>query len=361
MVSSQAPLGEIMKALDRALNSDGPAITIVAPELPAPELNAPSGIALVVSTSGSTGDPRNVALSAAALRASARATHEFLGANDGDRWSLRLPLTHIAGAMVLVRSLDLGSIPISQGVAGGPFEASYFDAIVPTQLHRATTRDLELRKSLQSARAVLVGGAAISEELLVASRKLGINVITTYGMSETAGGCVYNNQPLRGVKIRLDADSRIEISGPMLASGYLGNDGQLAQTDAFQDGWFTTTDLGEMAPINQLRVLGRSDDVIVTGGMKVSLTRVESIIRTIPGVTDVLCAVAPDDEWGQRIVAGIAGDSAIRLIELRDYVGQRIGRFAAPRAIVRLKEIPIRGIGKPDRGALSTMRTDEEM
>jgi O-succinylbenzoic acid--CoA ligase len=346
-----------MKVLDQALNSDGPAITIVDPELPAPELNAPSGIALVVSTSGSTGRPRNVALSADALHASARATHEFLGANDGDRWSLRLPLTHIAGAMVLVRSLELGSVPITERAPGG----AYFDAIVPTQLHRATTRDLELCISLQSARAVLVGGAAISEELLAESKKLGINVVTTYGMSETAGGCVYNNQALRGVKIRLHTDSRIEISGPMLASGYLGNDGQLSQTDAFQDGWFTTSDLGEIAPNNQLHVLGRSDDVVVTGGMKVALLKVESIIRTIPGVTDVLCAVAPDDEWGQRIVAGIVGDSAIGLVELRDYVGQRIGRFAAPRAIVRLKEIPVRGIGKPDRGALSTMRTDEEM
>jgi O-succinylbenzoic acid--CoA ligase len=351
-----------LNALDRALNSDGPAITIVSPGIPARELSAPIGIALVVATSGSTGEPRNVALSREALLASARATHEFLGAKKGERWSLRLPLTHIAGAMVLVRSLELGTTPLVNGVTEGPYvDVPYFESIVPTQLHRALTRDDDLRRSLQSARAVLVGGAALPDELRLASDELGINVITTYGMSETAGGCVYNNEPLQGVQVRFNSDSRIEISGPMLASGYLASDGAFEGSDAFHDGWFTTTDLGEMKIDNQLRVLGRADDVIITGGMKVSLDEVERIIRTYQGVSDALCAVTSDDEWGQRILVGIVADSPIGLADLRDFVGQRIGRFAAPRAIVRLREIPMRGIGKPDRGALSTMKTNEEM
>jgi O-succinylbenzoic acid--CoA ligase len=355
-VSSQAPLAQILAALDRAINSDGPAITIVSDGTPAPDLIAPIDIALVVVTSGSTGKPRQVALTGEALLASARATHKFLDAKRGERWSLRLPLTHIAGAMVLVRSLELGTTPIV-----GEIATSHFESIVPTQLHRAVTLDGKLRQSLQSARAVLVGGAVLSDDLLVAAKELGINVITTYGMSETAGGCAYNNEPLQGVHIRINSESRIEISGPMLASGYLGSDGLLEQSDAFHDGWFTTSDLGEMTAKNQLHVLGRADNVIITGGLKVSLDEVERIIRSYPGVTDALCAATPDDEWGQRILVGVVADSPIGLAELRDLVGQQLGRFAAPRAIVRLEEIPMHGIGKPDREALSTMQTDEEM
>jgi O-succinylbenzoic acid--CoA ligase len=356
-ISSAAPLPEIMAALDQALNSNCQAITIVAPGMPIPILSAPPEIALVVVTSGSTGEPRNVALTAAALRASARATHHFLGAGNADFWSLRLPLTHIAGLMVLVRSLELGTRPVVNARPHG----SYFEAIVPTQLHRALTIDDELCRSLQSARAVLVGGAALTDQHLTQSRALGINVIRTYGMSETAGGCVYDGEPLQGVHIRINNDSCIEMAGPMLASGYLRDDGSLEETGSFHDGWFVTTDLGDIGIDNRLHIRGRSDDVIITGGMKVSLDEVERIIRTYPGISDVLCASTPDDEWGQRTLAGIVADRPIALAELRDFVGAQIGRFAAPRAIVRLREIPMRGIGKPDRGALAAMQTDEEM
>lgn len=356
-VSSGARLPEILAALARAIDSTGPAVMICSPETSAPELSAPDGIALVVATSGSTGDPKLVALTGDALLASVRATHQYLHAAVGQRWSLRLPTTHIAGAMVLVRSLELGTTPIVDGVGA----ASDFDAIVPTQLHRAIANDQELLQTLQLARAVLVGGANLSDDLLAKARSLGINAITTYGMSETAGGCVYNNEPLPGVRIRTNNESRIELAGPMLAAGYLKQDGSLEESAAFHDGWFTTTDLGEITDGDRLRVLGRADDVIITGAMKVSLNEVERVIRTYPGVADALCAVTPDDEWGERILVGIVSDIPISLPELRDYVGARIGRFAAPRAIVRLDEIPLRGIGKPDRAALSTMRIDEEI
>jgi len=356
-ISSGAPVTQILAALDRALNYEGPAITICSPDAPFPELFAPPEIALVVVTSGSTGNPRRVALTGAALRASARATHRFLGAEKGQRWVLRLPLTHIAGAMVLVRSLELESVPL---VDESP-ESPYFESIVPTQIHRAITRDATLLKSLQKAKAVLVGGAPLSEELMNKSKALGINVITTYGMSETAGGCFYNNEPLQGVKVRINRESRIEIAGPMLASGYLGDIGLLEPSESFQDGWFKTTDLGHLDADTKLQILGRSDDVIVTGGMKVSLFEVEEIIRAYPGVADVLCSARPDEEWGQRIIAGIVADSRLPLADLRDFVGTKIGRYAAPRAIVWLQAIPMRGIGKPDRGALATMEPDEEI
>lgn len=335
---------------------------ICSPSEPAPELNAPPGIALVVATSGSTGDPKFVALSGSALLASARATHQYLGAKIGQRWSLRLPITHVAGAMVLVRSLELETVPTINGNRDpSDFDAPDFEAIVPTQLHRATTGDQELLQVLQAARAVLVGGANLPEDLLAKARAFGINVITTYGMSETAGGCVYNDEPLPGVQVRIDKESRIELAGPMLASGYLKSDGSFEKSEAFHGGWFTTSDLGEMTNDNRLRVLGRADDVVITGGLKVSLNEVERVIRTYPGVSDALCAATPDDEWGERILVGIVADSPISLMEIRNFVGTRIGRFAAPRAMVRLDQIPLRGIGKPDRVALSAMQSDEEI
>lgn len=361
-ISSQAPLPEILASLSQALDSTGPPITICSPALPTPELNAPPETALVVATSGSTGTPRNVALTGAALRASARATHQYLGAKKGQHWALRLPLTHIAGAMVLVRSLELGTTPTvpTVPIIDPDFETD-FESIVPTQLHRALTRDQELSRALQSARAVIVGGASLSDDLFASAHALGINVITTYGMSETAGGCIYNDEPLPSVQIRLNNESRIELNGPMLASGYLSPDGLLEKSMAFHGGWFTTTDLGEITLDNRLHVLGRIDDVVITGGMKVSLSELERVIRAHPKISDALCVGAPDAEWGQRILVGVVAKSPISLAELRDFVGVQIGKFAAPRAIVRLDEIPLRGIGKPDRDALTTMRTDEEI
>lgn len=325
--------------------------------MPWPELSAPPEIALVVATSGSTGRPRNVALTGAALLSSAKATHRYLKAEKGQHWSLRLPLTHIAGAMVLVRSLELGTTPIVDGTS----ESSDFESIVPTQLHRAISRDEELSRALQSARAVIVGGANLSKDLFTRAIELGINVVTTYGMSESAGGCVYNNEPLPGVEIRLNEESKIELKGPMLAAGYLSTDGSIENSPAFHDGWFTTTDLGEITPENWLRVLGRTDDIVITGGVKVSLSEVERVISTHPKISAALCAVTSDEEWGQRIIVGIVANSPISLAEIRDYVGTRIGRNAAPRAIVKLQEIPLRGIGKPDRDVLSAMQCDEEM
>ncbi len=259
--------------------------------------------------------------------------------------------------MVLVRSLELGTTPIIDGTS----ESSDFESIVPTQLHRALTRDEDLSRALQSARAVLVGGANLSKDLFTRAIELGINVITTYGMSETAGGCIYNNEPLPGVQIRLNEESQIELKGPMLASGYLGIDGSIESSPSFEAGWFTTTDLGEISPENQLRVLGRTDDIVISGGVKVSLSEVERVISTHPEVSEALCAVTADDEWGHRIIVGIVANSPISLDEIRDYVGNRISRIAAPRAIVRLQEIPLRGIGKPDRDVLAAMQCDEEI
>lgn len=344
-------LPEAMALLSAAIDDEGPAIMICDPAS-APELVAvPASTALVILTSGSTGAAHSVALSGAALRASARATHHYLGAEAGQHWSLRLPLTHIAGVMVLIRSIELGTVPRQSDTYAD------FQSVVPTHLHRALAGDDSLMNALQRARAVIVGGAPLDPELRANAIAHGINVITTYGMTETSGGCVYDGEPLAEVKIRINEDSRIELGGPMLATGYLGDD----RADAFHDGWFLTNDLGEIDEQNHLRVLGRADDIVITGGEKVSLTELERIIRTHPSVMDVLCAATPDAEWGVRIKAAVVTTSPLTLAELRDFVGERLGRYAAPRAMVILAEIPLRGIGKPDRGAIASLEPYEEI
>ncbi len=339
-----------MALLRAAIDDEGPAITICDPALAPALVAVPASTALVIWTSGSTGTPRSVALSGAALRASARATHHYLAAEVGQHWSLRLPLTHIAGVMVLIRSIELGTVP-RQGDMYADFQS-----IVPTHLHRALSGDDSLLRALQGARAAIVGGAPLDPELRANAIAHGINVIATYGMTETSGGCVYDGEPLAGVRIRVNEDSRIELGGPMLATGYL--DGHSA---VFRDGWFLTNDLGEIDEQNHLRVLGRADDIVITGGEKVSLTELERIIRTHPSVMDVLCAATPDAEWGVRIQAAVVTTSPLTLAELRDFVGERLGRYAAPRAMVILTEIPLRGIGKPDRGAIASLKPDEEI
>jgi len=350
-VAPDTALPEIMTLLRAAIDSAGPAITICDPASAPTFADVPPQAALVIQTSGSTGTPRSVALSGAALRASAMATHRYLGAAAGQHWSLRLPLTHIAGVMVLIRSIELGTTPRLGD------ERADFQSVVPTHLHRALSGDDPLMLALQSARAVIVGGARLDAELRAKALAHGINVITTYGMTETSGGCVYDGEPLAGVRVRINQDSRIELGGPMLASGYLGEDGSAA----FRDGWFITSDLGEIDEHSHLRVLGRADDIVITGGEKVSLVELERTIRTHPSVADVLCAATVDAEWGERIQAAVVTTSPLTLAELRDFVGERLGRYAAPRAMVVLTEIPLRGIGKPDRGAIASIKPDEEI
>nr|WP_171783150.1 AMP-binding protein [Isoptericola halotolerans] len=349
------------------------------PVAPLPRLTAqapPSGTALVVRTSGSTGTPREVALTAEALRAAAAATRERLGA--AGRWVLTLPPTHVAGMQVIVRSLLAGT-PLT--VAGpGPFRAEALAelladplagddpvhlSLVPTQLHRvveaADGGAPAALEALARCGAVLLGGAATPPRLLARARDAGVPVVRTYGMSETAGGCVYDGLPLRGVRVRVDAPGGhpgvVELGGPVLATGYLGDDE--AGAAAFSEGpdgrWFRTSDLG-VVDDGVLRVLGRADDVVVTGGVNVAPTAVETVLGELLGA-EVCVVGVPHDEWGQELVAvlsdAVGGDGeATELARVRSAVAARLGPAAAPRRLLRVADLPLRGPGKVDRAAV---------
>lgn len=317
--------------------------------------------ALVIATSGSTGEAKGVLLTAAALMASAAATHERIGGPGG--WLLALPPTHIAGIQVLVRSLLAGTDPVvlppgaftpDSFVTGtarlGP--ARRYASLVPTQLGRLLVAGAASTQALRSYDAVLVGGAAATPGLLAQAKEAGVRVRTTYGMSESSGGCVYDGTALSGVTVDVRADGRIRLAGPVLASGYrLRPDLTRA---AFADGWFTTGDLGRLGPGGELAVLGRADDVIVSGGEKIVPAAVERALGEHPAVAEVAVVGAPDPEWGQRVVAVVRlqAGAQLTLQEARDRVAAVLPRSAAPRELQVVDALPLLASGKTDRALL---------
>ncbi len=332
----------------------------------------PDGIALVVETSGSTAAPKRVALSADALVASAHATHDALGGPG--RWLLALPAHYIAGAQVLVRSIVAGTEPVVLGEGGfdaGAFaEASAlldartprYTSLVPVQLARVVEgaeRDPFIAAALTSYDAVLVGGQALPPELADRAAALGARIVRTYGSSETAGGCVYDGRPLEGVRVRT-VDDVIELAGPMLAEGYLGDPERTAAaftTDARGTRWYRTGDLGGLGDDGRLRVRGRADDVMISGGVKVVLGEVERAVRAVAGYAEAVVVAVPDPEWGERAavaVAGDAGDEASALQTLRtatDAAG--LAPAARPVRLVVIDRLPMLASGKPDRRAIA--------
>jgi len=248
------------------------------------------GTAVVVGTSGSTGGPKGVELSAAALRHSARASLDRVGARPGERWLCCLPVTHVAGLAVLVRSLVGGTEPALAERADPETLAASGCAhvsLVPTQLQRLLQ---EAGAPLAGFSSVLLGGAAAPAGLLDDARDAGVPVVTTYGMTETCGGCVYDGVPLDGVRAEIRDDGRIWIGGPVLFSGYRGG------PRAPDDGWFRTGDLGVLDAAGRLLVRGRADDVINTGGHKVVPGEVAAALQTCPGVRDAAVVGQPDPE-----------------------------------------------------------------
>ncbi len=319
--------------------------------------------ALVVATSGSTGEPKGALLQSSALRASAAATHARLGGPG--TWLLALAPHHVAGVQVLLRSIAAGTVPAVLGLAEG-FRPSGFvratsalaerspgrryTALVPTQLVRLLDTGADAVTALQSFDAVLLGGAAATPALLGRARDVGVEVVTTYGMSETCGGCVYDGVPLDGV--RIEAGGRIRLGGPVVASGYRlrPHSPKFLQRNGVR--WFETDDVGSVEG-DRLTVDGRADDVIVTGGKKVSPQAVEALLAEVPGVRECLVVGVPDLEWGQRVVAMIVGDA--HLDALRDTASRHLGAAAAPRAVVSVDDLPQKALGKPDRAAAARL------
>ena len=367
-----AALTTVWPALRRALDGGAPLAVLPAGAGPAdaaravlrPDEPLEPGTDLVVVTSGSTGGGKGVLLSAAALRASATATLDRLG--GAGSWLLALPTSAVGGLQVLVRSALAGREPavlargerLADAVGRLPAGDRRYTSLVPTQLRRYLAEEPDV---LASFAAVLVGGAATDAGLLDAARAAGVRVRTTYGMSETAGGCVYDGVPLDGVSVRVSegiggrVGEGVELAGPVLATGYRLDPAGTA--DAFRDGWFATRDAGSLTADGTLTVHGRLDDVLISGGVNVSPQAVEAALREHPAVADAVVAGLPDPEWGQRVVAAVvpAPGAVPDLAELRPWVAGRLGPAAAPRALTLVGAVPTLHTGKPDRRSVTEM------
>jgi o-succinylbenzoate---CoA ligase len=304
----------------------------------------PTQAAVVIGTSGTTGAPKEIFLSAHALVSSARASNAFVGAKPGDTWSLLLPLTHVAAVNVFVRAFELGTIPVDLRNHSGEYPRVNFTAIVPTQLFRALNGDDHLLKHLQKAQKVLVGGAALSNAVRNQATAAGINVVTTYGMSETSGGCVYNGEILEGTEVEVRGGS-IFIRGNILALNL-----------ELSDGWFETKDLGEFVD-EKLVVIGRSDDVIISGGENLSLNSVESLLNE--NFPNIQCAAfsVNDPQWGQALHIAVVGQADIDSITT--VLESKVGTFAKPKGIHFVNSLPLLGIGKIDRKRLAQELSNE--
>lgn len=355
----------------------------IAPALPT---EVDERIAVVVETSGTSGTPKRVALSAEALLASATASADALG--GAGQWLLALPTHYIAGIQVLVRSIAANTRPVVMppghfAAAGFASLADTMDAplrftsLVPAQLSRlieAAEGDDRIRRSIARLDTILIGGQALAPALFERAMALGFTVKRTYGSSETSGGCVYDGRPIGDVRVRV-TNGEVELSGAVLAEGYLGDDALTSlkfpvSVEGSLDGgaaarrWYRTNDAGEVRD-GVVSVFGRLDNVIISGGVKVSLDRVERIVQGLPGYADALVVPVPSDEWGQVsvVVAARAGDegpAAGELARIRSAVTASAGREAAPARILCLASLPLLSSGKPDRRELARLAAEAD-
>ncbi|MBC7517665.1 MAG: AMP-binding protein [Microbacteriaceae bacterium] len=394
----------VFTALRAALSGDGPAI------LPAAGMNSggrprgtglftefslpaevPRRVALVVETSGSSGAPKRVMLSANALLASAAASDSALGGPG--QWLLALPLHYIAGLNVLVRSIAADSSPVV--LAGGTFTAErfiqtaagmdrtlrHYTSVVPVQLARlvsAAEAESATAAALRRFDGILVGGQSTPPALLARAVALGLALTRSYGSSETAGGCVYDGRMLQGVAARI-RDGQIELSGAILAEGYLGDAQRTTASFVIDEGgerWYRTGDGGELLVDGTLSIIGRLDRVIISGGIKVSLDAVERVLGELPGLCDAVALSQPDPEWGERIVVvgavaaaatyetateieaaatAAVSHTAATLETVSAALVTALGRAAAPARFVVVPQIPRLASGKPDRLAVRAL------
>lgn len=360
-----------VEALAAMLEGDGPALLPYADGDPEPavpdDADLPDDLGLVVSTSGSTGAPKRAMLTRAALRASGTATHDRLGGEG--MWLLALPAQHIAGTQVILRSLAARRAPLLLNMIDGFRTADLVDALawappvrrytslVPTQL-ATVLDDPEATEALGTFDGVLVGGAATAPALLERARAAGVAVRTTYGMSETAGGCVYDGVPLEDTAVTIGDDGRVGLSGPTVASGYLGESDRTAavfDTDpATGARRFWTDDVGELRD-GVLHVVGRRDDLITTGGLKVAPRLVEEAALGLPGVRDAVAVATPHERWGQAVSLAVVASPEPTLEEVRAGLRELLPAYALPTRLLVLDAIPARGPGKPDRAAIAAM------
>lgn len=430
ILSADAPVDpqEILRAFERSLTGD---LQNSARDHQDPrgQTEGPESLALVVGTSGSTGSPKQTALSVRALRASARATERFFADySSADsakqrrvvsevpaQWLLALPAHYVAGAQVLARSVLAGTTPVvaasvTDGVSFTPEVflnaaerlscARRFVSLVPTQVHKlleaaeaSPALGSEIYDALGQFTGILLGGAPASASLLAVAGELRLNVVTTYGSAETAGGCVYSGVALPGVRLRVvpedagladspvvagaEAAGRIWLGGEHLASGYMGDSARTAShffVDAHGCRWYRTDDYGSLVPpasntseddsASVLSVLGRSDDVIITGGVKVSSHAVAAVLESHPAVREAAVAGVPDARWGAAVIAAVTlrnlpehygADAAETAGQLQQLCGARLGAAGVPKVVRIVPDFPAASTGKPDRLAIYSM------
>lgn len=356
VLDPSAPPAEVDHLLDRLrptalLDASG------RRELPGGE-PVDAGVAAVVVTSGTTGEPKGVELTRAGLVASGVAYSQALGAGPGDRWLCCLPLHHVAGLGIVARSWSTGT-PVTVhdrfdpvAVAAAPDTASTtIVSLVPTTLRRLLHHDAA---AASRYRRIVVGGAPTPTDLRERAGAAGAVLVDAYGLSETWGGCVLDGSPLPHVEARLAAGGEILLRGPMVMRGYrLDPEGTAAVLDP--DGWLHTGDLGVRDPDGRLRVVDRRREIVVTGGVNVSPTEVEGVLAGHPRVADVAVAGAPDPDWGERVVAYVVpSDPAAppALAELRAFAADRLSAPKLPRQVVLVDEVPRSGGGKTLRRLL---------
>lgn len=372
MTAAPPNLDQVLTALAAALGGEGPAVELSAGSDASPvarpvDVPGVEGAAVVVRTSGSTGTPKATVLTVDALAASSMAT--AIALRGEGQWLLALPVQFVAGVQVLVRSLFAGTRPwamdLSDGFTPEAFTAAAgeltdtlrYTSLVPTQLQRLLDDpSAETLAALRRFNAVLLGGAPASPELLAAAREAGVRVVTTYGSAETSGGCVYDGIPLEGVEVAVDADGRILLGGATVAAGYLGEPDLTASAFVERDGlrWYRTNDLGTLAPDGTLTVQGRADDVVITGGVKVSAAHVQAELERLDGVRAAFVTGVRSTEWGQALAAYVVltDGSEEAAAEFRALLGSGAGPLngaLAPKTIHLADELLMLPNGKPDR------------
>jgi O-succinylbenzoic acid--CoA ligase len=304
-----------------------------------------AGVCAVVVTSGTTAAPKGVELTTAGLETIGRGCNSALGVGAADRWLVCVPLHHVAGLAILARARVCGAPVVVDpafdldAVARAPRERdAALVSLVPTMLKRL----LDAGAPLAEYRLLLIGGAPTPTVVRDRALAVGAPVVGAYGMSETWGGVVLDGEPIHGMEAKVADDGDILLRGAAVMHGY-----RLAPQEtraAFTaDGWLRTGDVGEYGTDGRLRVLDRRRDLIITGGVNVSPSEVELVLAQHPAIADVGVAGAPDDEWGERVVAFVVahdGGSPPSLGEVRAFAGERLSAPKVPRQVVGVDAIP---------------------
>ena len=361
----------LLSQLRAVLDGEGPALALGMDE----RVVLPEGTGVAIRTSGSTGILKTVLLSREALVCAAQATADRIGHG---RWLLAMSPSYVAGLGVLVRSILAGTEPVT--LEPGPFTPEAFVAgaralsgagarytsLVPTQLARllaAAENDPSVRAAVQSFDTILLGGQAMPVTLREGAAAIGARVVRTYGSTETCGGCVYDGVPLRGVRVQVSAGGEVELAGGMLATGYLRDPQRTAAAfhhDTEGTRWYRTGDAGAFSA-GALRITGRVDNVIVSGGVNVSLDRVEAVVQGVPGLAGAVVIAAADETWGQTSVVFVdramlgSADASERLAAARQAVQEQVGVAARPSRIIVQDGLPVLASGKPDRARLRAL------